>query len=235
MTTLDTGDLSIADQPPPDIEELIDVIRKITVLIKEQARDLSRSKRLRRLISSFDASVIAASVETAGRPALLHWLSQVGTIVEPLEREFIDQLRDAFSSNPSRFEDLGLTSNSAAWHLKQAGFAVAQAHAEQAPPWYKTDDGKVLYVIEERETVFKIGDSVIGTSLVAVPVAGSYLSEGYKEIKENVEALGGIAKKGASGGAAGAKAVGRGLVKVVTWPWRRGDAPVPQVPVIAER
>ena len=117
-------------------------------------------------------------------------------------------MRAGFALNPSRFEELGLTSNSAAWRLKQAAFSVAQAHAEQAPPWSKTEEGKLLHVIEERETSFELGNSIIGTALVAAPAVGSVLSEGYTEVKENGHELGAIAKKGSSAVVAGVKAGG---------------------------
>jgi hypothetical protein len=74
----------------------------------------------------------------------------------------------------------------------------------------------VLQTIGQRETAPKLGDSVIGTGLAAVPLLGGPLSEGYQEVKENLEALGGIAKKGASLLGAGAKGMCRVIVKV----WR---------------
>jgi hypothetical protein len=45
VTNVDPGGSAIAE-PPPQIEELIGVVRKIADLIKEQAKDLGRSKRL---------------------------------------------------------------------------------------------------------------------------------------------------------------------------------------------
>jgi hypothetical protein len=72
--------------------------------------------------------------------------------------------------------------------------------------------------------------------LAAVPVAGGPLSEGYQEVKENLEALGGIAKKGGSAGVAGAKGAGRVVVKVATAPRRifRRNVPPPPEPVTAQ-
>jgi hypothetical protein len=233
---VDPGGPAIAEPPPTEIAELIEVIRKVTVLIVEQANDLGRSKRFRRLIASLDGPGIEASDETAGRPALLHWLTQVDEIITPLERTFIDQLVAAYSLDPPRFEQLGLTASSPAWRLKHAAFSVAHAYAQQSPPSYKTAEGKRQQKIEQRALAFKLGDSIIGTGLAAVPVAGGPLSEGYQEVKENLEALGGIAKKGASGLAAGAKSAGRVVVKVTTAPARifRRNAPPPPEPVTAE-
>ena len=232
---VDPGGPAIAE-PPTQISELIDVIQNITLLIKQQAKDLGRSKRLRRLMSSLDGPGIGASHETEGRPALLHWLSQVDAIIDPLERTFIDQLQTAHSLDPSSFDVLGLSANSPAWRLKHAGFSVAHAYAQRSPPRYLTAEGKLIHTIEQRETAFKLGDSIIGTGLAAVPVAGGLLSEGYQEVKENLEALGGIAKKGASAVVAGAKATGRVIVKVVTAPARifKRNTPPPQEPVTAE-
>jgi hypothetical protein len=233
---VDPGGPAIGEPPPTQIAELIDVIRNVTVLVKEQAKDLERSKRLRRLISSLDGPGIEASDETAGRPALLYWLTQVDEIIAPLERAFIDQLVAAYSLDPARFEDLGLTANSPAWRLKHAGFSVAHAYAQQSPPGYMTPEGKVLWTIEQRDTAFKLGDSIIGSGLAAVPAVGGALSEGYQEVKENLEALGGIAKKGASAGVAAVKGAGRVLVRVITAPMRifRRSAPSPQEPVAEE-
>jgi hypothetical protein len=216
MTHVDPGGSAVVEPPPPEIDELIGVIRNITKLMKDQARDLSRSKRLRRLILSLDGPGIGPTNETAGRPALLHWLSKVDEIIEPLETTFIDQLVAAYSSDPQRFEVLGLTANSPAWRLKHAGFSVAEAYARQPPSRFKTAEGKVLQEIEQREPVFALGDSIIGTGLAAVPV--NLLSEGYQEVKENLEKLGGVAKKGASAVATGTKSVGRVVRKVVTKP-----------------
>lgn len=233
---VDPGGPAIAEPPPPEIAELIDVIQSVTVLIKEQAKDLGRSKRLQRLISSLRGPGIGASDETAGRPALLHWLTQVDEIIAPLERAFIDRLVAAYSLDPSRFEELGLTASSPAWRLKHAGFSVANAYAQQSPPSYMTAEGKLLQGVEQRAPAFELGDSIIGTGLAAVPVAGGPLSEGYQEVKENLEALGGIAKKGGSAVAAGAKGAGRVLVRVVTAPGRifRRNAPPPPEPATAE-
>ena len=231
MTNVDPGGPALAE-PPPQIAELIDVIRKVTVLIKEQAKDLGRSKRLQRLILSLDGPGIEASDETAGRPALLYWLSQVDEIIAPLELAFTDRLVAAYSLDPPRFEELGLTASSPAWRLKHAGFSVAHAYAQQSPPWHMTAEGKLLQTIAQRDTAFKLGDSIIGTGLAAVPVAGGALSEGYQEVKENLEALGGIAKKGASAVVAGVKRAGRVLVRAGRI-FRR-NAPPPPEPVTAE-
>jgi hypothetical protein len=122
VTNVDSGGPAIAEPPPTQIAELIDVIQKVTVLIREQAQDLGRSKRFRRLISSLDGPGIEASDETADRPALPYWLTQVDEIIAPLERTFIDQLVAAYSLDPRRFEELGLTVSSSAWRLKHAGF-----------------------------------------------------------------------------------------------------------------
>lgn len=233
---VDPGGPAIAEPPPTQIAELIDVIRNVTVLVKEQAKDLRQSKRLRRLISSLDAPGIEGSDETEGRPALLYWLSRVDEIIDPLERIFVDQLLDAYSLDARSFEALGLTADGPAWRLKHAAFSVAHAYAQQSPPWYLTAEGKVQHTIEQRKTAFKLGDSIVGTGLAAIPGAGGVLAEGYKEVKENLEALGGIAKKGASAVAAGAKAAGRGIVKVVTAPAKifKRKHPPPREPVTAE-
>ena len=206
---VDPGGPAIAEPPPTQIAELINVIRNVTVLAKEQAMDLGRSRRFRRLISSLDGPGLGASDETAGRPALLYWLSQVDEIIAPLERAFIDQLVAAYADDPARFEDLGLTASSPAWRLKHAGFSVAHASAQQSPPFYMTAEGKLRWTVEQRETAFKIGDSIIGTGLAAIPGPGGALSEGYQEIKENVEALGGLLKRGASAGGAVVKRIFR--------------------------
>jgi hypothetical protein len=128
----------------------------------------------------------------------------------------------AYSDDPSRFEQLGLTANSPAWRLKHAGFSVAHAYAQQAPPRYMTSEGKRLRRIRQRDTAFKLGDSIIGTGLAAVPAVGGALSEGYQEVKENLEALGWIAHKGSSAAVAIAKRI-----------FRR-DAPPSPEPVTAE-
>jgi hypothetical protein len=233
---VDPGGPAIGEPPPAQITELIDVIRNVTVLVKEQANDLGRSKRLRRLILSLDGPGIAATDETTGRPALLHWLTQVGGIITPLEEVFINELVTGYLADPPRFEQLGLTATSPAWRLKHAGFSVAHAYAQQSPPPYMMPEAKRQRKVKRRETAFKIGDSIIGTGLVAVPVAGGPLSEGYQEVKENLEALGGIAKKGGSAAVAGAKGAGRVVVKVVTAPRRifRRNVPPPPEPVTAQ-
>lgn len=150
-------------------------------------------------------------------------------IISPLEQTFVDQLVAAYLFDPDSFERLGLTASSPAWRLKHAGFSVAYAYSQQSPPRYKTAEGKVLDTIERRETAFKLGDSIVGTGLAAVPVAGGLLSEGYQEVKENMEALGGMANKGASAIVAGAKGAGRAIVKVFT-----RNAPEPREAVTAE-
>ncbi len=91
------GGPAIAEPPPTQIVELIDVVQSVMVLVKEQAKDLGRSKRLRRLISSLDGPGIRGSDETDGRPALLYWLSRVDEIIDPLERTFVGELLDAYS------------------------------------------------------------------------------------------------------------------------------------------
>jgi hypothetical protein len=224
-SNVDPGGPAIAEPPPTEIAELIDVIHDVTKLVKQQAADLVRSKRLQRLISSLDGPGIGASAETAGRPALLYWLTQVDGIIGPLEQAFTDQLVATYSLDPDRFDDLGLTATSPAWRLKHAGFSVAHAYAQQPPPRYMPAEGKLHRTIEQREPAFKLGDSIIGTALVAVPVAGGALSEGYQEVKENLEALGGIARKGASAIVALAKRAARIF---------RRNAPAPQEPVTAE-
>jgi hypothetical protein len=94
-----------------------------------------------------------------------------------------------------------------------------------------TAEGKLRKTIEQREPAFKIGDSIIGTALAAVPVAGGPLSEGYREVKENLEALGGIAEKGASAVVAGMKRARRAVVRRIV----RRNAPPPQEPMPADR
>ena len=142
MTTIDQGGPVIAD-PPPQIQELIGVIRQVTVLIKGQTGDLGKSKRLRRLISSLDGPGIGASEATGGRPALLFWLSRIDEIIDPLETAFIGQLMEAYSSDPARFEALGLTADSPAWRLKHAAFSLAAAHSQEEPPWYLSAEARL--------------------------------------------------------------------------------------------
>jgi hypothetical protein len=228
VTTVDLGGPAIAE-PPPQIQELIGVIRQVTVLIKEQARDLGRSRRLRRLISSLDGPGIGASEATEGRPALLYWLSRIDEIIDPLETTFINQLVAAYSVDPARFEALGLTANTSAWRLKHAAFSVAAAYAQQEPPSYMSAEAKVLREIEQRGPAFEIGDSIIGSALAAVPAVGSFLSEGYQEVKENLEALGGIAKNAASA----AVVVARRAFGLIAKPFKR-NTPPPREPATAE-
>jgi hypothetical protein len=233
---VDPGGPAISGPPPAQIAELIDVIRNVTKLVKAQAKDLGRSKRLQRLILSLDGLGIEGSDETAGQPALLYWLSQVDEIITPLEEAFIDQLVAAYGVDPTRFEDLGLTVDSPAWRLKHAGFSAAYAYAQRPPSRFRRAEGKLLGGIKRRKTAFKIGDSIIGSALAAVPAVGGGLSEGYQEVKENLEALGGIAKRGASAGAAVVKGAGRVAIRVITAPGRiiRPKAPPPPEPVTAE-
>lgn len=228
MTTVDPGGPAIAE-PPPQIQELIGVIRQVTVLIKEQARDLGRSRRLRRLISSLDGPGIGASGATEGRPALLYWLSRIDEIIGPLETTFINQLVTAYSVDPARFEALGLTADTPAWRLKHAAFSLAAAYAQQEPPWYLSAEAKVIQEIEHRGPAFEIGDSIIGSALAAVPAAGSFLSEGYQEVKENLEALGAVARKAASA----AVAATRRALGWVARPFKR-NTPPPREPATAE-
>jgi hypothetical protein len=79
----------------------------------------------------------------------------------------------------------------------------------------------VLREIEQRGPAFQIGDSIIGSALAAVPAAGSLLSEGYQEVKENLEALGEIAKKAASA----AVAVARRALGRIAKPFKRKTPP----------
>jgi len=223
--------------PPPQIEELINVIRSITALVKAQANDLGRSKRFRRLISSLNGPGVEPA-EGIGdeRPALLYWLSQVDEIIDPLEVTFINELISAYSANSESFRQLGLTADSPAWRLKHAGYSVAEAYANGPPSRFKTEEAKIVETAEKREPQFKLGDSIIGTGLAAIPALGGPLSEGYQEVKENLEALGGILKKAPSALGAAGKAVGRTAVKVVKAPLKilkRNGAPAVEVPAVA--
>jgi hypothetical protein len=76
---------------------------------------------------------------------------------------------------------------------------------------------------------FEIGDSIIGSALAAVPAVGSFLSEGYQEVKENLEALGGIAKNAASA----AVVVARRAFGRIAKPFKR-NTPRPREPATAE-
>jgi hypothetical protein len=156
-------------------------------------------------------------------------LSQIDEIIDPPETTFIDQLVAAYSADPARFEALGLTASTPAWRLKHAAFSVAAAYAQQEPPWYLSAEAKGIRKIERRGPAFEIGDSVIGSALTAVPVAGSFLSEGYQEVKENLEALGEIAKRAASAGVALARRAAGRIAK----PFKR-NAPPPQEPATAQ-
>jgi hypothetical protein len=184
---------------------------------------------LRSLISRLDGPGIGASGETENRPVLLYWLSRIDEIIDPLETIFINQLVAAYAVDPARFEALGLTANTPAWRLKHAAFSVGGAYAQQEPPWYLSAEAKVLREIEQRGPAFKIGDSIIGSALSAVPVAGSFLSEGYQEVKENLEALGEIAKKAASAAAV----VARRALERIAKPFKR-NTPPPREPATAE-
>jgi hypothetical protein len=67
--------------PPSNIDQFLDLIRKCTQLIKDQAADLQRSKRLARLLRRLDLPTIE------DKPALLYRLGQIGEIVVPLRAE----------------------------------------------------------------------------------------------------------------------------------------------------
>jgi hypothetical protein len=205
--------------PPPQIQELINVIRSVTALVKAQANDLSRSKRFRRLISSLNRPAVepAEGIDDE-RPALLYWLFRVDEIIDPLEVIFINELIAAYSADPDRFRQLGLTVDSPAWRLKQAGYSVAEAYANSPPSKFKTAEAKIVETAEKREPQFKLGDSIIGTGLAAIPAVGGSLSEGYQEVKENLEALGGLLKKTPSALGTAGKAAGRATLRVFKAP-----------------
>lgn len=96
------------------------------------------------------------------------------------------------------------------------------------PPWYLSPEAKLAREIEQRGPAFKIGDSIIGSGLAAIPLAGTFLSEGYQEVKENLEALGAIPKKAGSAAAAAKRGLGR-IAKAF-----ERNAPPPREPVTAE-
>jgi hypothetical protein len=60
--------------------------------------------------------------------------------------------------------------------------------------------------MRKREPALKLGNSIVGSAIAAIPVVGALAGEGYTEVKDNLEELGHLAR-----------AAGRGLVKPFRW------------------
>jgi hypothetical protein len=222
-----TGGPAVADQPPPSVDQYVDVIRATTELMERQATDLLRSKRFRRLVSSQEGVswrrlqrpertrlAISLDDEVQG-PAILHWLERIPLIVRPLETNFINAIIQAHADDPERFVALGLTNGDPAWEFKHAAFEVARLQAEEPAAIWKTAEGKIKEGFTKRDPEFRLADSLIGTGLAAIPVEGSLICEGYQEAKEGLEGLGAVAKSLGGAVARGAKAGGKKVAKVL--------------------
>jgi hypothetical protein len=115
VTTIESRGAALGDEPP-NINQFLDLIRKCTQLMNDQADDLLRSKRLARLLRRLDLPKIG------DQPELIYRLGQIGEIVVPLETALLESMQRAFETAPEIMHDLGLTSDSSDWKFKQASF-----------------------------------------------------------------------------------------------------------------
>ena len=88
--------------------------------------------------------------------------------------------------------------------------------------------------IEKRDANFKVGDTIVGSGLIAIPLIGAPLSEGYEEVKENLETLGGFIKKAPSAFGSGARKVGKVLATPIKKLKPRREPPDEPAPPPAE-
>lgn len=209
MANVGTAPPPVVDGPPPaeGIDELIDLIKTVTRLMKGQANDLLRSKRFQRFATRYQPSPRPTnpSQTVTAKPPLLYSLEaeQFVPLIDTLDEELRRQLTSAYESNPVRFQNLGLTVDSDPWRLKYAAFQTATAYADSPPSVLKRGERRVVESLQKRDAAFEIGDTAIGSALEAIPILGSGLSHGYEEVKENLKALGGVVAK-IGGGIAGA-------------------------------